>query len=260
MSAEVKVRTESVGDIQENVDRSGLWAAAKRVVLSVQTRISKALERKNIVPTHAIMRDLLTKEMVKEFNRIRKDNPDYKPDLSNAYFIGKDLGGVNLKNTIAKRTRFDDSDLSGAILDGIILTGGCMDNAVLFESKINDALMNCVQADGADFSGAEMKNVNLDRSRVLGANFSGADMTEASLDKTDAESADFEGAILDRASIVETDLRLTNLQGASVKGVDFTRAQTAGAFFRGVKIDKETKLPEDMSDIIEEDDDLGETD
>ncbi|MCP4663533.1 MAG: hypothetical protein GY856_49745, partial [bacterium] len=117
-----------------------------------------------------------------------------------------------------------------------------------------------MQLAGADFSGAELRGVDLggavlqgtsfERAELRGASLAAADLAEASLRFADARRASFAGADLTRVAGDHADFQDADLEGADLTGADlrfsrFARAdlhntvlaetQTAGAGFLGAR-------------------------
>ena len=80
--------------------------------------------------------------------------------------------------------------------------------------NFSEALMRCVWAIEANFSGSVFRDADLSGSNLAGVNFSGADLTHTNLSDTDLTSAIF--------------------RGAKLCGTIFSGAQLFSADFRGV--------------------------
>ena len=130
----------------------------------------------------------MLKQGVDAWNEWRLKNPDIRPDLFGANFIGAYLGGTNL---------------SWADLVGANLTG-----AYLGEANLSGACLS-----GANLSWADLVRANLTGAYLGGANLSGTYLVGANL-----TGANLSGAYLERAALVDADLAGADLIGCSIYG------------------------------------------
>jgi len=130
----------------------------------------------------------MLKQGVDAWNEWRLKNPDIRPDLFGANFIGAYLGGTNL---------------SWADLVGANLTG-----AYLGEANLSGACLS-----GANLSWADLVRANLTGAYLGGANLSGTYLVGANL-----TGANLSGAYLERAALVDADLAGADLTGCSIYG------------------------------------------
>jgi len=168
----------------------------------------------------------LLKQGVAAWNAWRAENPDIRPDLSEADFTGADLIGANLIG----------ADLVGAKLSGADLTGAKLSEADLSEGRVVRA----------DLSGANLSRANLGEARLSGANLNGTDLTEAKLVNANLSMAhlthaNLVRAVLARVLLGSADLTGVNLTGADLRAADLTsanlrRADLTGADLGGVKL------------------------
>ncbi len=159
--------------------------------------------------------DLLKKNS-EEWNSWRENNPDEKIDLSEADLRGIKLIKANLKGANLKNAKLQFSNLSGALMDG----------ADLEKARLQEANLN-----GAQLNNANLKNCNL---------------MESSIDNANLENADIQGSQFNEdVMFVKTNLKGANLTNAS--GLSLMQIQMA-------IIDKSTKLPEYLSDDMEDED------
>ncbi|MGH9837420.1 MAG: pentapeptide repeat-containing protein [Blastocatellia bacterium] len=86
----------------------------------------------------------------------------------------------------------------------------------------------------ADFSGADLTGVNLNRAILQGANFRGAILTRASLEGIAAVHADFREAELSRARLRQSNVRYCDFTGAIHRNITFEENDTRGA--RGLNL------------------------
>ena len=158
----------------------------------------------------------ILKQGVAAWNAWRHENPDIRPDLSEAILGGADLTGANLSGAFLNKAdlsyaKLPEADLTGANLSGADLTGANLSGAFLRRAFLVNAIL-----DGADLSEA-----NLSEASLNAANLIGTDLSEAILG----------GADLTRANLIETDVSGADLTGCRIYGVSAWR----------LKLDSRTK-------------------
>jgi len=127
----------------------------------------------------------MLKQGVTAWNAWRRENPNIRPDLSNADLSGADLSGANLARANLRE-------------------------AILFKANLGRA--DPVEAnlrDHADLSGADLARANLREAVLFKANLTGADLS----------GADLSGADLSLAPLVSADLTGAVLTGCRIYGV-----------------------------------------
>jgi uncharacterized protein YjbI with pentapeptide repeats len=163
------------------------------------------------------------------WNEWREENPDIRPDLSEANLRGANLSGANLS-----RADLGGADLGGANLSGAELGGADLSGADLSGANLDGARLMFTNLRRAILSGA-----NLEQTFALAADFSEATLIGAKLGLATLDRAIFNGADLSRANLVFANLHLANFSratfnGASLEGAillktDFTEANLTGA-------------------------------
>jgi hypothetical protein len=137
----------------------------------------------------------ILKQGVKAWNAWRRENPDIRPDLSNADLRGADLSGANLARANLRE-------------------------AFLFKANLGSAdLVEANLRDHADLSGADLARANLREAFLFKANLSGADLS----------GADLSGADLSLAPLVSADLTDADLTGCRIYGVSAWNLKLARA-------------------------------
>ena len=134
----------------------------------------------------------ILKQGVQVWNRWRVENPDIRPDLSEAILPGLALSGVNLE-------------------------WATLTLAELPEAKLTEANLFAASAEGATFTGADLTRANLNS----------ADLFQALLDNSilvnaDLTLANLTWARLDRADLSGAWLHMANLNGAQLRGTDLS--------------------------------------
>jgi uncharacterized protein YjbI with pentapeptide repeats len=164
----------------------------------------------------------LLKQGVDAWNDWRKQNPDIRPDLSEADLRDWDLRIVDLSKAC-----LIDTDLSMAVLSDAVFTGAiCSSNTDLSGARLVRAKLSGVNLTGASLIDANLNMAILNRTRLVGARLVGTRFFKADLSR-----ANLRGADLWAATLVDTDLTGADLTGARVHGVSAWR----------VIVDKKTK-------------------
>jgi Pentapeptide repeats (8 copies) len=177
----------------------------------------------------------IPKQGVDAWNAWRADNPDIRPNLSEANLGGADLARANLGGAY-----FDGADLSDADLGRANLSG-----AHLGAANLGGADLSGADLDGADLSYANLLSANLSRANLPGADLSGADLTYA-----DLSEANLFGANLQRATLVDTNLTDADLTSCCIYGVAAWGLKWVGAKQQNLVITREDE-PEITVDNIE---------
>jgi len=148
------------------------------------------------------------------WNQWREENPT----------VAIDLSGADLRGTVLSRINLKEADLSCAKLQFSNLAEASMEGANLEQARLQE-----VNFQGAQLENANLKKCNLMESNLLGAN----------LENADVQSAQFNEDVM----FGKTNLKGTNLLDAS--GLSVMQIQAS-------LVDKNTKLPEYLSDDMED--------
>ena len=97
------------------------------------------------------------------------------------------------------------------------------------KARLDGAKLLLAIAQRADFSGASLKNANLEQTKgsdsvFVEADLSGARMRWSVLQRADLRGANLVGADLYSADLAEADLTGASLEGANLEGADFKNA------------------------------------
>ncbi len=163
----------------------------------------------------------ILKQGVEVWNRWREANPEVRPDLSGAEFVGFDLNGVNLNGVDCRQanlstTKFRKASLKGAKLGISENSSQHTQNFAPFNSDINaDDYFSVAMTSLA----RSVLNPAPQVSSLSPARLVLTDFTEANLN-----SADFSGANLQQAIFEKAELNKVNFYKAMLQGVDFTLA------------------------------------
>ena len=135
----------------------------------------------------------ILKKGVKFWNKWRKENKSFKPELASANLVGASLSGANL---------------SGADLSGADLSEADLSKATLSGATLSDAILN-----GANLKMAVLSSANLSRANLSKAKLYGTDLSKAKLYEADLSRANLSGAKLSKAKLVNVDFSDCSLNG-----------------------------------------------
>jgi len=158
----------------------------------------------------------LIKKGPEAWNQWREQNPDESIDLSGADLRGTALSKANLKGANLKQAKLQFSNLAGALL--------------------GDANMEQARLQEANLQGAQLENANLKKCSLMESN-----LLNTNLQNADVQSAQFNEDVM----FGKTNLKGANLLDAS--GLSVMQIQSS-------LVDKETQLPEYLSDDMEDED------
>ena len=154
----------------------------------------------------------IIKQGVEAWNNWREENPDVKPNLSEA-----DLSEVSLREVDLSEVSLSWADLREADLFG----------ADLFKADFFRADLS-----GADLSGANLNGTDLFRADLIGANLIGANLNEADLSEADLSEADLSWVSLRGANLFRANLFRVNLFRADLFRANLSEADLIGADLR----------------------------
>jgi uncharacterized protein YjbI with pentapeptide repeats len=156
----------------------------------------------------------LIKKGPEAWNQWREQNPDEAIDLSEADLRGLTLSKANFKGANLKQAKLQFSNLAGASLEG------------------------------ANLEAARLQEVNLQGAQLENANLKKCNLMESNLQSTNLQNADVQSAQFNEDVMFgQTNLRGANLLDAS--GLSVMQIQTS-------LVDKDTQLPEYLSDDMED--------
>jgi hypothetical protein len=167
----------------------------------------------------------LLKKGVKAWNAWRDENPNIRPDLSEAALDGADLTRANLRGAFLNRAdlsyaKLAEANLTGANLSGADLTGAnlsgailrraflvnaILGGAILREAKLGGASLNAAILIGTDFSWAKLGGADLTCAGLIETDFSGADLTDCRIYGVSAWRLKLEGVKQENLVITPAD-------------------------------------------------------
>ncbi|MBB3219821.1 pentapeptide repeat-containing protein [Pseudoduganella umbonata] len=107
--------------------------------------------------------------------------------LDDVRAAGTRLPGARIENSQARAARFDDADLTDAVLTDTDFS----------RASFRGAVLENVSATGSDFRGADLRKTRLRGAVLHDADLRGADLTGAEFTDADLAGADLRGAVFD---------------------------------------------------------------
>jgi Pentapeptide repeats (8 copies)/TIR domain len=150
-------------------------------------------------------------QSVSKWHQWRNENPQVKPDLSEA-----NLQGVTLIKAYLSGSNLRAANLKEANLCESILTDTDLQSANAQSAKLNHAKLQRANLHRTDFTGAHLIGANLCDAKLIGTNFSGAYFNMANLSGAEVRGAVFGDTDL---SLVKG-LNTLQHRGPSTIGID----------------------------------------
>ncbi len=178
---------------------------------------------------------------IEAWNKWRAENPEIKPDLSEADLCGADLSGADLCG----------ADLSGAILSKACLSWANLSKADLISANLSKAILNRANLSKAilgvaNLSKANLNEANLRRAFLYKADLIEADLRKADLRKADLRKADLSNVNLERASLKGVNLEAANLKGVNLREINLSESDLSGADLRGAFLFRTNLIKSDL--------------
>jgi uncharacterized protein YjbI with pentapeptide repeats len=170
-------------------------------------------------------------EGVEAWNHWRKQNPDARPDLSEANLLGSDLRCAQFHGVDLCEANLSRMDLGRANFSKAYLLGADLSNATLSHGNLTWSNL-----DGANLSGADFREAELFQAKLNFANLNGANLSEARLIGATLNAAKLVGAILIRAKISDAQLVGANLSGADLSGASLNMAMLCNTNLEGATL------------------------
>lgn len=140
-------------------------------------------------------------------------------DLRSSSLVDADLKGASLK-----RANLSDADMTGiglnnvngsnAILERANLTKSKLQESVFIRAKFNGAIMKETFCFFTDFSFSKFKNVDLEKSNLLGSYFNNVSFYEVNFESTSLDETDFNKCVIYNSNFLKA-----NLSGAGINGM-----------------------------------------
>jgi uncharacterized protein YjbI with pentapeptide repeats len=182
----------------------------------------------------------MLKRGVAAWNEWRRENPDIRPDLSEADLRKASLSEAALDEVNLSGADLSEGNLIMANLDRANLSKANLSGADLYEAHVHKANLNGANLSRAALRRANLIMANLDRANLGEADLREASLNEAALNEVNLSGADLSEANLSRAVLIgaecssETDfsgarLVYANFSGVNLNGVHFIAANLNGA-------------------------------
>jgi hypothetical protein len=139
--------------------------------------------------TRSLLKNLMIKS-VDDFNKLRKDNPDLKIDLTTMKFNDLNLSGINFSDSSLCHCKFIGTRLENADFTGANLAYASFLRAKMKGVKLDKATVMGANFTKADLRGASLRNLD----QIVETNFMNADMRDANLFETRIGPEMFTGA------------------------------------------------------------------
>ncbi len=172
---------------------------------------------------------------------VQAQNTFIKADLSNADLSGGDFRGAKISGSL-QGANLKDANFEGAYIHS--LAGAKLEN-----TKLNSIQSDYGQFPGSNwnYTGVDLSNLNLSKSKFFSTNFSGAkfqntDLSGAELIGSNFQDVDFTGANLKEANLSSGNREETNLSGANL-----ATANLEGVKISAARYNCKTKFPEGFS-------------
>jgi uncharacterized protein YjbI with pentapeptide repeats len=177
----------------------------------------------------------LLKQGVTAWNKWREEDPDIKPDLSEADLNKKNLSEADLSGATLIGADLTEADLIGADLTDADLIGAHLYLANLTDANLSRVLLTNADLTEANLTGADL-NASLRRANLTGANLTGANLYLAGLQGANLTGANLTGANLTGANLTDADLTGATLLNTDLTGADLTGCSIYGISAWGLKL------------------------
>ena len=182
------------------------------------------------------------KQGVLVWNQWRRQDPDVKPNLSEANLNQTNLVKVNLRQADLRKADLRNAnlgraDLFKADLRNANLRGANLIEADLRGANLRGAIFTTADLSKADLGGADLRRTNLSAADLFESNLEEANLSEANLKKAHMLSANLKKANLRAAVLEESVLVIANLVGADLSMALLTGAKLYGTARDDWKID-----------------------
>lgn len=141
-------------------------------------------------------------------------------------------------------TRYDlpdemaNADFSGRDLRGVNLTGRDLRGAKFFKTDLRGAILQDCNLEGAEFSAANLEGANLETVNAKRAGFGMTQMQNCSLFRANLEGATLTQANLSKSNLSCANLNNSRLREAQLKNADLSEASLVNADLSMAKVDQ----------------------
>jgi len=182
-------------------------------------------------------------------------------NFTSATFFACDMRRANLEKAIFIRADFRGAFVAGANLEGADLKSADLREGRMMEQGANGLMKDKMRRDQSNndgvartvFAGARMVSTNMSSVRAMSADFSDADLTNVEIQGSDLREANMEGANLSHTDLSGSDVRGTSFKNAIMTKANLEGVEKAGANFEGVVTEKIQGLSLDDMEVAIED-------
>ena len=173
---------------------------------------------------------------IRVWKKWRKENPDIKPDITEANLKYANLSYANLTNANLRNADLFKAKLLYTDLRNADLTDAYLGSVSSFYADLTDAILI-----GADFFRdslmfANLTNANLLQSKLIKAYLKGVDLREACLVRANLLDANLAFADLTDANLTEAYLAKIYLEGANLTNANLSSADLREAYLEGANL------------------------
>lgn len=187
-------------------------------------------------------------------------------NLSSSNFSGTTFFACDLRHSDCRDSNFSRCDLRGSYLSGVNMTGANLKEADMREGKImlrgeGGILEERARSGGEGgqtiFTGAKLSGVNMGKIQAQGADFSDADLTGAHLEEANLSHVNFEGANLTDSDMSAADISFARMRSAIISGIILTGSEKEGVDTTGAILDRHMgerleSLGKSLPELLEE--------
>jgi hypothetical protein len=171
----------------------------------------------------------ILKQGVTVWNQWREQNPEIRPDLSEAALSRAKLSGANLS-----KAELNGANLGGAKLVGVDFIEANLSGVNLIGANLSKAILIAADLSNANLIGANLIDANLNKANLARAKLSGAHLTGANLCEADFSEANLHEAFLIKANMSKANLRGAHLHQAHLVSTNLTEADLTGCSVYGM--------------------------
>lgn len=183
----------------------------------------------------------IIKQGVIVWNKWKGNNPEEKPDFSDA-----NLCVLNLSYANFSQASFWEANLNKAKLWGVNFSGANLCFADLGGTNLSRANLRGADLTSADLNGADLRKADLSNAKLWGANLSRANLSRANLSRADLSEANLShanlnytnarGANFNDAKLVKANLSHTDISHADLSNTDISESLVEWSTFGNVDL------------------------
>jgi uncharacterized protein YjbI with pentapeptide repeats len=180
---------------------------------------------------HVILRGVDFHHLSGRLLGMKKDVPLSARDLS-----AIDLSDIHLDQTDLDGIDFSNLNMLQADLTGSYLKAANLSGTTLEDAKLPDADLSDVYGAGANLQGADLKRDDCEGTVFKGADLERADLAHAKVSGTPNRMADWSGAQMSEIDLSDVEMERVNLERADMSSADLKRAHLEECDLSGVDL------------------------